>query len=145
MPLRTALFLSLAYAIFSDALRLSRTSAVTRQISMKYSSLNDPRLKYTEKNLIPTKTSTYAGPLNGGEMKTNVFDALNKLGQFNTLITAIKACGLEEKMSTKLTTLFAPTDEAFSRLPAGNVEALLNDIPNLTNLIRFHVHPGIFL
>ena len=145
MPLRLV-FLSLLYVFLCDAFHFGRMKALTRfqgmQISMKYSSVNDPRLKYTDKNLIPSRTSAYAGPINGGDMKTNVFDALNKLGQFNTLIKCIKACGLEEKMSTRTTTLFAPTDEAFSKLPAGNVEALLNDIPSLTNLLLFHVHPG---
>lgn len=75
-------------------------------------------------------------------MKSNIFDALVKMGKFKTLVAAIKAAGLEQKMSNQLTTLFAPTDEAFAKLPAGNVEALLNDIPNLKNLLLFHVHPG---
>lgn len=102
----------------------------------------DPRDKYAEKNLIPKKTAEYFGPINGGDMKTNVFDALVKMGNFKTLTTAIKAAGLDGKMANQLTTLFAPTDEAFSKLPAGNIEALLNDIPTLKDLILFHVHPG---
>lgn len=102
----------------------------------------DPRKAYADKNLIPKRTSTYLGPIRGDDMKTNIFDALQKLGNFNTLVTAIKATGLENKMSNRLTTLFAPTDDAFSKLPSGNVEALLNDIPSLTNLLLFHVHPG---
>jgi uncharacterized surface protein with fasciclin (FAS1) repeats len=104
----------------------------------------DPRVKYGEKNLIPKRTAEYFGPINGAlagvDKKTNVYDALLKLGNFKTLTTAIKAAGLEGKMSNRLTTLFAPTDDAFSKLPAGNVEALLKDIPSLTNLILFHVH-----
>ena len=99
------------------------------------------------KSILPTDLkypflAFYVGPINGGEMNMNVFDALQKLGNFKTLVTAVKAAGLENKMSTRLTTLFAPTDEAFAKLPKGNVETLLNDIPALTDLILFHVHPG---
>ena len=72
----------------------------------------------------------------------NVFEALQKLGNFKTLVAAVKAAGLDGKMSNKLTTIFAPTDDAFAKLPADNVQSLLNDLPSLTNLILFHVHPG---
>ena len=43
--------------------------------------------------------------------------------------------------SDKLT-LFAPNDNAFSKLPAGTVEALLKDIPKLTNILLYHVVKG---
>jgi uncharacterized surface protein with fasciclin (FAS1) repeats len=39
-------------------------------------------------------------------------------------------------------TVFAPTDEAFAKLPAGTVEGLLKDIPKLKNILLFHVVPG---
>ena len=39
-------------------------------------------------------------------------------------------------------TVFAPTDEAFAKLPAGTVEALLKDIPALTKILTYHVVPG---
>ena len=39
-------------------------------------------------------------------------------------------------------TVFAPTDEAFAKLPAGTVEALLKDIPKLTSILTYHVVPG---
>ena len=38
--------------------------------------------------------------------------------------------------------MFAPTDEAFAKLPAGTVEALLKDIPKLTSILTYHVVPG---
>ena len=43
--------------------------------------------------------------------------------------------------SDKLT-VFAPTDAAFAKLPAGTVDALLKDIPKLTDLLLFHVVKG---
>jgi uncharacterized surface protein with fasciclin (FAS1) repeats len=39
-------------------------------------------------------------------------------------------------------TVFAPTDDAFSQLPDGTVEALLNDIPTLRSILLYHVVPG---
>ncbi len=39
-------------------------------------------------------------------------------------------------------TVFAPTDEAFAKLPAGTVESLLKDIPALTKILTYHVVPG---
>ena len=39
-------------------------------------------------------------------------------------------------------TVFAPTDEAFAKLPPGTVEALLKDIPKLTSILTYHVVPG---
>ena len=38
--------------------------------------------------------------------------------------------------------MFAPTDDAFARLPAGTVEALLNDLPALANILAYHVVEG---
>lgn len=39
-------------------------------------------------------------------------------------------------------TVFAPTDEAFSKLPSGTVDSLLNDIPQLTKILTYHVVSG---
>ena len=39
-------------------------------------------------------------------------------------------------------TVFAPTDEAFAKLPPGTVDALLKDIPKLTSILTYHVVPG---
>ena len=57
-----------------------------------------------------------------------------------TLKTAIDACALDGVLSAAGPyTLFAPTDAAFNLLPAGTVTALLNDIPQLTNILKHHV------
>lgn len=64
-------------------------------------------------------------------------------GSFNTLAAALKAAGLVETLQGDGPfTVFAPTDEAFAKLPAGTVEALLADIPKLTSILTFHVVPG---
>jgi transforming growth factor-beta-induced protein len=64
-------------------------------------------------------------------------------GRFTTLATALKAAGLVDTLKGKGPfTVFAPTDEAFAKLPAGTLEALLKDIPQLKNILLYHVVSG---
>ncbi len=64
-------------------------------------------------------------------------------GRFTTLVTAVEAAGLVEALQADgPLTVFAPTDEAFSALPAGTIEALLDDIPALTDILLYHIVDG---
>lgn len=64
-------------------------------------------------------------------------------GSFKTLLAALDAAGLTETLSSPgAFTVFAPTDEAFAKLPAGTVEALLKDVPRLKQVLLYHVVPG---
>ncbi|NUQ38106.1 MAG: fasciclin domain-containing protein [Caldilineales bacterium] len=64
-------------------------------------------------------------------------------GRFTTLVAAVQAAGLVDTLKSEGPfTVFAPTDDAFAALPAGTVEALLADIPTLTNILLYHVVPG---
>jgi len=66
-------------------------------------------------------------------------------GSFNTLVTAVKAAGLVETLQGKGPfTVFAPTDEAFAKLPAGTVENLLKpeNKEKLVAILTYHVLPG---
>jgi len=70
-------------------------------------------------------------------------DLLDKSKKFNTLVTAVKAAGLVQTLSSPGPfTVFAPTDAAFSKLPTGTVQALLADVPKLTNILKYHVVAG---
>lgn len=63
--------------------------------------------------------------------------------RFTTLVAAVKAADLVETLKGKGPfTVFAPTDDAFRKLPAGTVESLLKDIPTLKNILLFHVVSG---
>lgn len=63
--------------------------------------------------------------------------------QFKTLVAAVKAAGLVDTLQgTGPFTVFAPTDEAFAKLPAGTVEGLLNDVPKLKSVLTYHVVSG---
>lgn len=64
-------------------------------------------------------------------------------GSFNTLVAAVKAAGSVETLSGEGPfTVFAPTDDAFAKLPDGTVEALLKDKEKLTSILTYHVVAG---
>ena len=64
-------------------------------------------------------------------------------GSFNTLAKALTAAGLVETLKGKGPfTVFAPTDEAFAKLPAGTIEKLLADKKALTEVLTYHVVAG---
>lgn len=66
-------------------------------------------------------------------------------GKFNTLVAAVKAAGLVETLQgAGPFTVFAPTDEAFAKLPAGTVEGLLKpeNKEKLVAILTYHVVPG---
>jgi uncharacterized surface protein with fasciclin (FAS1) repeats len=66
-------------------------------------------------------------------------------GSFNTLVAAVKAAGLVETLQGKGPfTVFAPTDEAFAKLPAGTVESLLKpeNKEKLVAILTYHVVAG---
>jgi transforming growth factor-beta-induced protein len=64
-------------------------------------------------------------------------------GRFTTLVAALGAANLVETLSGEGPfTVFAPTDDAFAKLPAGTVEGLLADVPALTNILLYHVVSG---
>ena len=67
-------------------------------------------------------------------------------GRFTTLVTALTEAELVETLSGEgRFTVFAPTDEAFGKLPEGTIEALLADIPSLTDILLYHVVSGRIL
>lgn len=83
-----------------------------------------------------SKTSAMAG-------SADIVDTAVAAGSFNTLVAAVKAAGLVDVLKGDGPfTVFAPTDEAFAKLPAGTVEALLTDKEKLTQILTYHVVPG---
>lgn len=70
----------------------------------------------------------------------SVPQSLIDAGNFTTLVAAVQAAGLlDTLLGPGPYTLFAPTDEAFAKLPDGTVEGLLNDTPTLSNILLYHV------
>jgi len=73
----------------------------------------------------------------------DIVDTAVNAGSFNTLVTAVKAAGLVDALkSPGPFTVFAPTDEAFAKLPAGTVEKLLANPSKLAEVLKYHVVPG---
>lgn len=73
----------------------------------------------------------------------NIVETAIAAGDFETLAAALEAADLIEVLEGPGPfTVFAPTDEAFAALPEGTVEALLMDIPALTDILLYHVVPG---
>lgn len=75
----------------------------------------------------------------------DIVDTAVGAGQFNTLVAAVKAAGLVDTLKGKGPfTVFAPTDAAFAKLPAGTVETLLKpeNKDKLVGILTYHVVPG---
>jgi uncharacterized surface protein with fasciclin (FAS1) repeats len=73
----------------------------------------------------------------------DIVDTAVAAGNFKTLVTAVKAAGLVDTLKSKGPfTVFAPTDDAFAKLPKGTVEGLLKDIPKLKAVLTYHVVAG---
>ena len=73
----------------------------------------------------------------------NIVETAVEDGRFTMLVEALKAAGLTDDLKgTGPFTVFAPTDDAFKSLPAGTVENLLKDVPNLKAVLTYHVVPG---
>ncbi len=77
--------------------------------------------------------------------KTDIVDTAVAAGSFKTLVAAVKAAGLVEALKAEgPLTVFAPTDEAFAKLPAGTVESLLKpeNKDKLVDILTYHVVKG---
>jgi uncharacterized surface protein with fasciclin (FAS1) repeats len=73
----------------------------------------------------------------------DIVDTAISAGNFGTLVTAIKAAGLVDTLKGKGPfTVFAPTDEAFAKIPKANLDALLADKTKLSGVLTYHVVPG---
>src|SRR5512136_1149650 len=73
----------------------------------------------------------------------DIVDTAVSAGTFNTLAKALTEAGLVETLKGQGPfTVFAPTDEAFAKLPEGTLEGLLKDKAKLTAVLTYHVVPG---
>ena len=80
-----------------------------------------------------------------GQSKKDIVDTAVAAGNFRTLVAALQAAGLVDTLKGPGPfTVFAPTDEAFAKLPAGTVEDLLKpeNKQKLTSILTYHVVSG---
>ena len=88
-------------------------------------------------------TDVYAG--NYGKKQSDIVDTAVAAGSFNTLAAALEAGGLVETLKADGPyTVFAPTDEAFAKLPEGTLEMLLlpENKDKLVKILTYHVVAG---
>ena len=76
-------------------------------------------------------------------MSKNIVETANEAGSFTILLAAVDAAGLSDTLADGGPfTVFAPTDDAFAKLPMGTIESLLADRAKLTDVLTYHVVPG---
>ena len=86
-----------------------------------------------------------AGSVGAQAAEKDIVDTAIEAGQFQTLAAALEAAGLVATLKGEGPfTVFAPTDEAFAKLPSGTVETLLKEEnkDQLTAILTYHVVPG---
>ena len=73
----------------------------------------------------------------------DIVDTAVKAGNFKTLVAAVQAAGLVDTLKGPGPfTVFAPTDEAFAKIPKATLDGLLADKAALTKVLTYHVVPG---
>lgn len=91
-------------------------------------------------------TVAFALPLQAdGHGGKDIVDTAVEAGSFKTLVAAVEAAGLTDALKAEgPLTVFAPTDEAFAKLPEGTVESLLEaeNIEQLRAILEYHVLPS---
>ena len=79
----------------------------------------------------------------GSAHAKDIVDTAVAAGSFKTLATALQAAGLVDTLKGKGPfTVFAPTDEAFAKVPKADLDALLADKAKRTAVLTYHVVPG---
>ena len=103
-----------------------------------------PAAEVVETEAPPAPTAAAPEPTAETEMmEKDIVDIAVEDGRFTTLVAAVQAAGLVDALKAEgPLTVFAPTDDAFAALPEGTVEALLADIPALTDILLYHVVDG---
>ena len=93
-------------------------------------------------SLVLAGTLSFAGSPTAPQT-ANIVDTAIAAGSFKTLVAAVTKAGLVDTLKgAGPYTVFAPTDEAFARVPKATLDALLNDKEKLTAVLTYHVVPG---
>ena len=138
---------------FNVAMGIALISVVTACNSSKQEGGADTSMTMSDTAMSVTDTSamnTQEGVMVGGALMVptkNIVENAVESKDHTSLVAAVKAAGLAETLSgTGPFTVFAPTNEAFSKLPAGTVENLLKPEmkKDLTGILTYHVVSGAY-
>jgi len=105
----------------------------------------DKKVKNLTMILALTVALMISAPAFSGSYKKDIVDTAVGAGSFNTLVAAVTAADLVDTLKSEGPfTVFAPTDEAFGKLPEGTVESLLKpeNKEKLQAILLYHVVPG---
>jgi len=142
-------------AVDSDtALSLAGTTVETANGDIVALTIRDGELFINEARVVTTDIEASNGvihvidavlqPPEDQEPAGNIVEVAVAAGDFTTLVAAVQAAGLDGLLADpdQVFTVFAPTDEAFAALGQDTINALLADIPALTNILLYHVIAG---
>lgn len=126
-----------AYVIAGDKI----TGAVTKAVETKPEAAANAE---EEKPQAPVPAGVFAPE----DFKGTAFEAISTNPDLSTFLSAINKAELAEKLEGKeLVTVFAPNNDAFTKLPEGFLDTLMNDTENgmLKNILSYHIVPGKIL
>ncbi len=112
--------------------------------------VDDMGAKINDANIVTTDIFTTNGVIHVIDAvmlppEGDIVDTAVAAGDFTTLAAALEAAGLVDALKGEGPfTVFAPTDEAFAKLPEGTIDALLADIATLTDILTYHVAVGVY-
>ncbi len=133
-------------SIAAIIVRLNFRTQVTKEYVMTYIRSNKLSAVVGTILLAVFASTTVHADQHGSKMKKgDIVDTAIAAGQFNTLAAALEAADLVSTLKGDGPfTVFAPTDEAFAKLPAGTVESLLKpeNRDQLVAILTYHVVPG---
>ncbi len=133
---------------FRNATIITATAFVALSAIGALSTASAGYLGYQSQNSNETGHYVKTGMREGGGKETaapagDIVDVAVGAGSFDTLVAAVKAAGLVDTLKGDGPfTVFAPTDEAFAKIPEADLNALLADKEKLTAVLTYHVVPG---
>lgn len=130
----------------SNQQRLRKTAKASEKNGADFMKINTISLTKTAfASLLLSFSASIANADTFETQGNDVLSVAKQKGSFNTLAKAIEIAGLQDALTAQgPVTIFAPTDEAFAKLPAGELEALLKpeNKDKLVKLLTHHVVPG---
>jgi transforming growth factor-beta-induced protein len=128
----------IAFSVMADGAKVNDANIVATDIPA-----TNGVIHVIDAVILPPAEGEGAAPAPAGPVSGNIVDTAAAAGSFSTLLAAAEAAGLAETLQGPGPfTIFAPTDEAFAKLPAGTVDSLLADPDALRDILLFHVVSG---
>lgn len=124
---------------------MKKSAAIVLSIVLSVMTLNISTAQACDSAQASNKESQMKSSMQHASQKLDIVDTAISAGAFNTLVAAVKAAGLVDILKGEGPfTVFAPTDEAFAKLPEGTVEDLLKEenLATLQSILTYHVVAG---